>query len=672
MKKIILIALISFLIGGLQAQENFFVTNIPAASYGIDALPQDIKILPGGGYASSYQNGSNIEKAYDGNEGTLYHSSWSATSFPVTLRFDFVDVEQIDYLVYHPRKSGTNGNFKQFEVWYTTADTPRTKLGDFDFNGRGTDSRITFNSILINPTSIEFVVHSGTGNFASCAEMEFYRINREEMSFMDLFEDDLMTALKPGVTQAQINQINNPFIRDVASSMLAGNYKTDYRIDHFQAHLDMSSLYKKVRITTYSKYENPTGIYFSKGKHVVVVENIQNGKSVNLLIPDYRYGAGGKSLKCKSFPLFNGINIIDVTEWDGLGYISYFSSAPEEEQPVGIHFMKGYVHGYFDITKHTNADWNNLLNNATKYPVMDAIGLRSQLTYPVESYKSFAWDKGMELVNVYDSIVMYEQQLFGWEKYNKQIKNHVLWRVNYDYYAYKDDDGCSFEVSYMNHFVNPNMLNELSKYESWTTIHELGHAHQFDFYKWHGMTEVSVNIPNIDIMHRRQYETTRFPETNYQKAYDAIVAQGGSHAGCPEYYESTQNIYLKLVPFAQLYHYFAEQDNYDFYPDLFEALRNTSEDNTGWGMPEYELNFIEKACAVSRLNLVPFFEKWGFMYYTDKDGRSTFTVGDYGGSVTYSLAKSKVDEFKAKIQAKGYAEPTEDITLIKPNGGRIR
>lgn len=658
------------IIGGLHAQEELFLTYIPSGSYGIDDLPRDIKIIPSGGYASSYHSGENIEKAFDGNPATLYHSHWSTTTFPVTLRFDFTGVEEIDYFVYCPRRSGgSNGNFKEFEVWYTTADSPKTKLGDFDFNGRGTDSRITFPTTLINPTSIEFIVKSGTGNFASCAEMEFYRNNSEGMSFLDLFEDKLMTTLKAGVSQNQIREIANPFIREIAMAIYKGNYTTDYRINTFQAYLDMNSLSDKVNITSYSKYENPTGIYFPKGKHVIVAENIQNGKSVNLLIPNYRYTQG--SLPSKCFVLSNGINVIDVTDWDGIGYISYYSSTPEQEEPVRIHFMKGAVQGYFDLSKHNNTDWNNLLENATKYPVMDVMGTRSQMTFPVKSYKEFAWDKGVELINAYDSIVMYEQRLFGWEKYNKQIKNHILWRVNYNYYAYKDEDGCSFESSYMNSIINPNILNQMQKYESWSVVHELGHVHQFNFYKWHGMTEVSVNIPNIDVMHRRQYETTRFPISNYQTAYDAIVAQGGCHAGCPEFVQGVQNIYLKLVPFAQLYHYFAEQNNYEFYPDLFEALRNTTEDPTSWGVPEYELNFIEKACDASQLNLIPFFEKWGFMYYTDTDGRATFMVEDYGGEKTYTLPKSKVDAFKAKIQAKGYPEPSLDITLVKPNGGRL-
>lgn len=671
MKKTIISAVLILFIGMSQTQGQFFLSNIPSVSQAMETLPDDMKIIPSGGYASSYQNGWNIENSYDGNYSSEYYSNWGGTTFPVTLRYDFTNVEQIDYLIYCPRRSGYNGNFKEIEIWYTTENSVRTKYGDFDFKGSNSDTKIVFENPLIKPESIEFVVKSGVSNYASCSEMEFYCSNIvKQLSLDEIFADNLLTTLKSGVTQNQINQIPNQFFRDIATSVYSGYYPFEYRVNSFNAYLDIDSFKQKVKVDTYSKYENPTGIYFPKGKHIVVAENIRQETPVYLVIPDFKYTEGGKALKSSKFQLNNGINIINITAWDGLGYISFFSPTPNEEAPVRIHFMKGHVHGMFDISRHNNADWNKILKNATRYHVLDVIGERSHIIYPVESYKKYAWSKGVELVNVYDSIVMYEQRFFGWEKYDKQIKNHMLWRVNYDYYAYKDGDGCSFEASYMNSFVNPNMLNQMDKYESWTTVHELGHAHQFDLYKWHGMTEVSVNLPNIDMMHRRQYTTTRYPESNYETAYEAIVVQGNSHAGCPEYYSGVQNIYLKLVPFAQLYHYFMEKNIPDFYPDLFEALRNSTVNTTGWGMADYEMHFIKKACEVSGLNLVPFFEKWGFIYYTD-NGRTTFEVGDYGGSVVYSLSKATADAFKAEIRSKGYADPDIDISLVKPNGGRI-
>ena len=53
-----------------------------------------------GGKASSEQKGCEIEKAFDGNTETIYHSSWgnTKTQFPVILEFYFEQGEDIDFI----------------------------------------------------------------------------------------------------------------------------------------------------------------------------------------------------------------------------------------------------------------------------------------------------------------------------------------------------------------------------------------------------------------------------------------------------------------------------------------------------------------------------------------------------------------------------------------------
>ena len=651
------------------SEDAVFLSSVATPASLIETIPSDIKFIPSSGSASSFQSGENIEKSYDGNPNTLYHSSYSSTKFPVTLTYNFTDVARLDYLIYHPRTSGgNNGKFKELEIWYTTKGSERKKLGDYDFEGRASASVVSFENPMMEPVNIEFIVKSGVGNFVSCAEMEFYCINPEKDNVYELFEDRLLTKLKPGITIEDINNSSNLYIRDMAMSLYKGQYSLDFRADEYKAYLSMNGFNKLTNITTYSKYENPTGIYFPKGKHLVMVDNIKT-TPVSLIIPKYENQTPDNwSLPYQLFPLKNGVNIVDVGDWNGLGYINYYSDRPENEEPIKVHVVNGVVQGYFDVSKHTNEDWVRILAGADKYVIMDMLGAYSQIAFPVDSYRKYAPKKGVELVSAYDTIVKYEHRLFGYNKYNKNIKNHVLWRVNYSYYAYKDGDGCSFEYSYMNKFASPNFLSNMSDYESWTIPHELGHVHQFGFYNWHGMTEVTVNIPNIDIIHRMKVSTTRYPIKNYQDAYNKIIIPEIAHAS---YFGDNYNM-LKLVPFAQLYHFYAEKGNYDFYPDLFEALRNTEGSTSGWTMADYEMNFVKKACDVTKLNLFPFFEKWGFFYYTNEDGRAPFEVEDYGGTIMYSLNKSKVDNFKSEIEAKGYPYPNEDICLVLPNGGRMK
>lgn len=60
----------------------------------IPALKSDTRIQVKSGYASNYQREEGIEKSFDGDEKTLYHSSWGNTRFPVTLEYKLEKAER--------------------------------------------------------------------------------------------------------------------------------------------------------------------------------------------------------------------------------------------------------------------------------------------------------------------------------------------------------------------------------------------------------------------------------------------------------------------------------------------------------------------------------------------------------------------------------------------------
>lgn len=79
----------------------------------------DIKVPVESGEASSFQGGSNIDKSFDGDMSTIYHSNWNNAGdhyFPITLTYNFAAGSDMDYLIYYPRTSGPNGNFKEVEI----------------------------------------------------------------------------------------------------------------------------------------------------------------------------------------------------------------------------------------------------------------------------------------------------------------------------------------------------------------------------------------------------------------------------------------------------------------------------------------------------------------------------------------------------------------------------
>ena len=136
----------------------------------IPALKTDIRIQVKSGYASNFQRGGGIEKSFDGDEKTLYHSSWGNTQFPVTLEYKLAKADRVDYLLYQPRMDGANGRFGAFELWVSTRRSPEfTKIGDYDFKESGSPSVITFKEAIRQPLAFRFVVKSGGSGFVSCA-----------------------------------------------------------------------------------------------------------------------------------------------------------------------------------------------------------------------------------------------------------------------------------------------------------------------------------------------------------------------------------------------------------------------------------------------------------------------------------------------------------------------
>ncbi|MCH5598594.1 M60 family metallopeptidase [Niabella ginsengisoli] len=329
----------------------------------------------------------------------------------------------------------------------------------------------------------------------------------------------------------------------------------------------------------YSKYEGITGIYLPVGKHIVLVDGINDANEIGLLVPNWNRRApegikptedpAGWGIHKQRFVLRNGVNIIDVKKNDGLAYIDFYSDEPEKEKSIKVHFVNAKVNGYFDVAKNNNDDWNKLIDNAV-YPIIDAKGRHIQIAYPAEACKKYAYGKGVELIANYDSLVYRQHRILGLIKYNSVPDNHILARVNYNYYMFRDGDGVAYmgtdPGNAMALVVDPARV--IKGDPCWGFSHEVGHVHQLRPYlNWGGLGEVSNNIFSL-------YGTTSFgnksrasEQKNYQKARDSIIAR----KIC---YLQDKDVFNRLIPFWQLQLYFTGAgNNPDFYPDLFEAFR---------------------------------------------------------------------------------------------------
>lgn len=640
-------AIISVKAGELR--KSFSISQSGLDSYQGD-IKDDIKITVSSAETSSYQPGTNIDKSIDGDLATNYHSSWDNSApdyFPITLSYYFSGVASMDYFIYYPRQSGSNGNIKEFELWIATEDNPTlTKYGDYNFNGSPASSRVTFSPALVKPTTIQLLVKSGAGDragFVSCAEMEFYKKNPDNFDFLSIFTDNSCSELKSGITESDVMAISNNFFKDLAFEILRDEYNREFRIQSYKAWQNPSIMASVNKTSSYSLRDNPSGIYVSTGDELVFFANNPNHENVSILIQDLEDGFGGNT-----YPVSDGINKINITS-GGLIYVMYYT-ADGTEDPVKINFVTGSINGYFDSQKHEKEDWSRILNNA-KYKHFDVIGKFAHMTFPTEKFKENTPD-GLALINKYDDLVHLEWEFMGLYKYNRTFKNHMYFHVVYtDSYMYATSYRTAYAEGTMDYMTS---LDEFST-KPWGPAHEVGHCNQTrPGFKWVGMTEVTNNVHSLFVQTTWGNESRLTAEHRYSDAVSDIVDKHIAH-------NNAANVFNKLVPFWQLKLYLIDaQGKTDFYKDLYEYMRTqdySQVTNDGF----YQLDFVRASCQIANLDLTDFFESWGFLTPIDK------TIDDYS-SKHFIVTQEEIDALKAEIAAQNYPKPAHDnIYLITDN-----
>lgn len=614
----------------------------------VEEWGNDVKLTVKSATASSQHSGEEIENSFDGSLSTIYHSPWTADEYmPVTLTYNFENTETMDYLIYNPRTDGgSNGNFQEFDLYVATAAEPTLKLyGTYNFQGSSAASIINFSPALVNPMQIRFVVKSGKGGYASCAEMEFYHKNTSSFNYADLFTDATCSELKRGVDESAINAVSNQFFKELAMEIFKGEYESEFRVQSYKSWQHPDIIAAKNKTNTYGLRDNPTGIYVKAGEELVALVGNTHGQNISLFIQDTQNAIAGISM-----PLSEGINKKKVAV-SGLVYVVYYTQTGTE-QPVKINIASGSVNGYFDSSKHSKDDWNRILDKATcKH--FDVIGKYAVLTFETEAFRKYTPD-GLALINKYDELVRMEQEFMGLPDYNRNYKNRAYFLAIYDNdsYMYATDYYTAFHVN-----TQPDILDvqKLTTTACWGPAHELGHVHQTrPGLRWLGMTEVTNNIYSLYIQTAWGNTSRLITDGCYANAFSQLLNTGKAH-------NEIDDVWIKLVPFWQLKLYIMDVlGKKDFYKYIYEQLRlqpdvDTRETTDGY----YQLNFVKLACVSAQLDLTEFFEAWGFLTPINRP------LTDYN-TAQFTITQQQIDQVKAEIVSENYPKPEHcNIFAIK-------
>ncbi|GHT01270.1 hypothetical protein AGMMS49525_01530 [Bacteroidia bacterium] len=635
MKKIILFTALCLLSVGvfLQAQQSFLtLVSSPGAYFA--SIPEDIYIQPGSATSDGGQYSSDaISKAIDGDMSTMYHSSGNGFTSPVTLSFLFEPVPaDIDYIVYNPRTSGSNGNFKEIEVWYRQKGGTNVKYGNYDFAGSASPSVINFSSTLTNIDRIQIIVKSGVGDgnkqFASCAEMQFFRKNPSAFDTSTIFADAVCSELKPDINLSHIKLINNDFFRDLALKLLQGTYDKAFRVDSFAAYRNPVSDATRLKTAKYGIMDNPTGIAVrANEKLVILVDGIPDGQSVSLKVQDLEYTSDAATRPNyynsfnhgPEFVLHNGINKLTMPATlvgDGLGYVRYYYTSATRPAPVKLHIIGGRVNGYFDSSKSgaSNATAQTLLNKAVT-PVFDLKGQYAVATFKVEDFKAQCNNRMKDVIDIYDRIVWLEWKFMGLlspAEGSTGFGGRHDTRAYFVYQRMPDGVGANasdYRTAYPDaNVVNPNWILNENGYDnsgcsqgSWVFGHEHGHVNQTrPGLRWAGTTEVTNNLHSIYVQtqlpvyfpasqysatkNRMQKEAQGEYVNRYEKAFNWFFADRGVNDNVvnnerPHSLNDNSECFNKMVVFWQLHLFLTEvlgmtgTNGNGFYEDIYEHYR---------------------------------------------------------------------------------------------------
>ena len=670
----------------------------------IEALPEGVQVKPLSASCDQFHAGAGAENLIDGDRNTTYHSPWGVgyddptTQFPLDIEFTFSGENRIDYFRLY---SGTgNGRIGKFDIFYQLkGENDYVKMenpsapssGDelnplFDFGKTGGIQTCNFPFGLVNVEKLMIRVYNGAGDngsgrkdmfnpsaaegFVSAQEIEFYTDNSASCNdiILRVFTDLSCTELKSGVTRSDITALFGlaPYLAQyVAVPMMEGNYSNDFerqfRIDTYKPYSNID-INNKLLTKKYSRLDNPTGIEVKAGDKIIVcVDKIPAGQSVSLAVygdnGDYaNYGGMSGSDNSDSVDqevqLQAGYNAITITR-PGMCYVMNTANPlSSASQSIKVHIVAGCgtVQGYFDLDRHTDEDYMDMLARTT-YKYFIAKGKNMIFNFHTSKLRVIASTSIASGLSAWDDIEGWQKELMGIDKLD-YFNNHIM-AVSSSGDAYMDASNRRVNFGIDNalpKIISREALLEMED-NTWGPAHELGHVNQ-GAINWKSTTESSNNLfSNYAIYKMGKYKsrgrTIRDLADCFAKSEPWALMGTSTHMS-----EDTE-IHMRMN--WQLWNYFHRCGSQpDFFPTLFQMLRDDplpSEFAAYFGMTENpgasQLKFAEKVCDAAKLDLTEFFEVWGFYRTIDVNYEQY-------GSARYNVTQDMIDESKARIAAKGY------------------
>jgi hypothetical protein len=634
-----------------------WATLVPSAEAASKALTLDVppdEILTVASASSpqpAYSGAHTVQQAID---GSLETPNWHAPGQKlVEGEFTFDQPEEIHYI------SFCDANFPKVTLEAHSGGTWK-KLGSFELGG---SKVVKFKSPLTKVDKIKMAVEYQEGENLGFAlrELRFCRRlpNPLTKQILKVFKDTSCSELVPNCKVADVKPLPK-LLQTVAAKLKKGTYPDkEFRIGTYKAFSNPDFAGKVRHVNALNKYDNPTGIVANEGDELIVFVGPTNGEDIALA------SVSPAGIDNTLYPLNEGINKINITR-SGLLYVMYHTDISKPHKPITVHIPvgQGTVNGYFDVTRHTDKDWQRMIAKAP-HKVFDIVGRQSMMTLHTEYLRQYSPDSISQSVQVWDESVQAMWKIMGWDRYPQPINNrqyglstesgpHMYASVYYCGYSL-GDQGHTMQ----NEVIAPGILqgNRL-----WGIGHEIGHCYQH-LFNWRSMTESCNNFFAQLILDQvankiNGNELASDMENPCKYLLEEAVKGKPFH---------DLNGWAKWG-FAQysFYLYFHKLGiNPDFYPKMFESLRkkplveHPTEDVTA-----SHLAWYERVCNLSKTDFTEDFETFNWFVPIEHSGNQ---YGEY----TFNMTKAMADASKARIAAKHYPKPKYRIAFLHQHGKTV-
>ena len=506
----------------------------------------------------------------------------------------------------------------------------------------------TFNNIRSNKDSVEALL-------SKYFEDESYSVLRSE--YLSMSDEELKATLAPCgdvITNIALKVKNNTW---------AAREK-EFRVHTYEPYSNPDHWTNTLKISPYSFLNNPTGICGSDGDilYIFVGKEPKEGSTLQL---DAVTGNSPFGIKTE---LKKGLNMIPIVRNDQTFFINYIADTRKNKvladfDSIPIHIEGGYVNGYWDKSRHNDADWVDITRNLAKHRYMYVKGEREaffmELEYMIKD--NCCPDSISDAIGWWDNMVKWQHEIMGIEEYYPSRFNNRLCAVSIT-------DGFQAAGAYETFHVRTILTNILpyknamkNSDNAWGPSHENGHIHQAAINMIR-CGEVSNNLFSNVVTHKLgKFVTWGTPNSDIVNDFENDVPW------------TLRDIGVMMRMYFQLYlYYHAAGNNPQFYPTLFKLLREdplekASGEGTNYGSRDL-LKFAEKCAEAAGEDLTDFFEAHGFFI-----PMINVTIGDYGSytinstSRMISTTKKKLAKYPKRAGAIQFIE--DRINPVRTDGG---